>query len=86
MGRRFRLGIPVRIASGVLALVGVPFVIATLRDGDGIDWKGAGGFIALGVLFLYGAIRGESPAWLEPPSVPDDPPAGVDGTSRPNDR
>ena len=86
MDRRFRLNVPVRIAAGVIAVVGVPFVISTLRDDHGIDWKRAISFAALGLLFLYGALRGESPAWLEPSSWRHDPSAGDDGTSRPNDR
>ena len=74
MSRRFKLEKPVRFLAGVFGLFAlVSGVFGFLGQGK-IDWDHALGFSALGLLFLYGAVRGESPAWLEPASRQDEEP------------
>jgi hypothetical protein len=69
--RRFKLEKAVRFLAGVFGLIALGFAVSAFF-GQEIDWDHALGFSAVGVLFLYGAVRGESPAWLEPPSRHDD--------------
>ena len=67
MNRRFTLSIPVRVAAGVLgAAILALNAWPQWRAAMGTSWKEALGATALSLLFLYGAFRGESPAWLEP--------------------
>ena len=76
MGKRYPLERPVRILAGAFGLIVGGLGVSEFWTAGPVDWYDALTFSALGVLFLYGAIRGESPAWLEPRSGQGEPPEG----------
>ena len=64
MSRRGKLRWPVRFLAAVFGLASLGFAVGALWGFMGLPASKAFGFAALGVVFLWGAAKGETPPWL----------------------
>ena len=64
MSRRTKLRWPVRFLAAVFGCASLGLAIAAMWGFLGFTPSKAFGFAALGVVFLWGAIKGETPPWL----------------------
>ena len=64
MPRRVKLWWPVRLVAGFFGLASLGFAVGALYGFLGFTVGKAFGFAVLGVIFLWGAVKGETPPWL----------------------
>ena len=64
MSSRKKLRWPVRFLAAVFGIATLGFAIGSIWGVLGFGPSKAFGFVALGVIFLWGAVKGETPPWL----------------------
>ncbi|HEX8850651.1 MAG TPA: hypothetical protein VF761_14070 [Gemmatimonadaceae bacterium] len=64
MVRQGKLEWPVRFLAAVFGVASLGLAAGALWRFLGLERTKAFGFAALGVIFLWGAVRGETPPWL----------------------